>query len=251
MDTSEQEPIAVIGMACRFPGGSNTPSKLWDLLRAPRDIAKPVPKDRFDSTGFFHPIGSHHGSTDCQEAYFLDEDVTQFDNAFFNVQPGEAEALDPQQRFVMETIYESLYVIETSCDPCLYSFFFSYLPPFSIMSLTTPRTRCSAGQTIEGLRGSRAAVYLGLMCDDWAQMNSRDWDLVPTYAATGTSRAVMSNRVSYFFDWHGPSMTVDTACSSSLVAVHQGVAALRSGESPIVVAAGANLILSPGELWQF
>lgn len=86
------------------------------------------------------------------------------------------------------------------------------------------------------------------MCDDWSQMNSRDWDLVPTYAATGTSRAVVSNRVSYFFDWHGPSMTIDTACSSSLVAVHEGVNALRRGESPIVVAAGANMILSPGEL---
>ena len=86
------------------------------------------------------------------------------------------------------------------------------------------------------------------MCDDWAQMNSRDWHLVPTYAATGTSRAVVSNRVSYFFDWHGPSMTIDTACSSSLVAVHEGVNALRRGDCPIVVAAGANMILSPGEL---
>ncbi|KAK3299484.1 BcPKS5, polyketide synthase [Chaetomium fimeti] len=213
MSAAEQEPIAVIGMSCRFPGGSNSPSKLWDLLKAPHDIAKPVPADRFDSAGFFHANGSHHGATDCNEAYFLDEDVTRFDNAFFNVQPGEAEALDPQQRFLMETIYDSL---------------------------------CSAGQTIEGLRGSRAAVYVGLMCDDWSQMNSRDWDLVPTYAATGTSRAVVSNRVSYFFDWHGPSMTIDTACSSSLVAVHEGVNALRRGECPVVVAAGANMILSPG-----
>ncbi|KAL2198349.1 BcPKS5, polyketide synthase [Corynascus similis CBS 632.67] len=213
MGAAEQEPIAVIGMSCRFPGGSDSPSKLWELLKSPRDIAKPVPDDRFSSEGFFHPNGSHHGATDCREAYFLDEDVTRFDNAFFNVQPGEAEALDPQQRFLMETIYDSL---------------------------------CSAGQTIEGLRGSRAAVYVGLMCDDWSQMNSRDWDVVPTYAATGTSRAVVSNRVSYFFDWHGPSMTIDTACSSSLVAVHEGVNALRRGESPIVVAAGANLILSPG-----
>lgn len=84
------------------------------------------------------------------------------------------------------------------------------------------------------------------MCDDWSQMASRDWDLVPTYSATGTSRAVLSNRISYFFDWHGPSMTVDTACSSSLVAVHQGVNAIRSGECSIAVAAGANLVLSPG-----
>ena len=85
------------------------------------------------------------------------------------------------------------------------------------------------------------------MCDDWSQMSARDWDLMPTYAATGQSRAIVSNRVSYFFDWHGPSMTIDTACSSSLVAVHQGVAALRNGECPVAIAAGVNLILAPGE----
>ena len=109
METPKQEPIAVIGMAYRFPGGSSSPSKLWDLLRAPRDLAQRVPADRFDSTGYFHPNGSHHGATDCRNAYFLEEDVTRFDNAFFNIQPGEAEATDPQQRLLMETIYESLY----------------------------------------------------------------------------------------------------------------------------------------------
>jgi hybrid polyketide synthase/nonribosomal peptide synthetase ACE1 len=106
--TKEQEPIAVIGMACRFPGGSNTPSKLWDLLKSPRDLSKRVPSDRFDSTGYFHPNGSHRGATNCRDAYFLEEDVTRFDNGFFNIQPGEAEALDPQQRVLMETVYESL-----------------------------------------------------------------------------------------------------------------------------------------------
>lgn len=90
-------------------------------------------------------------------------------------------------------------------------------------------------------------MYVGMMCDDWAQIVNRDWDLAPTYAATGDSRAIISNRVSYFFDWHGPSMTIDTACSSSLVAVHQGVTALRNGECPIAIAAGANLIVAPGE----
>lgn len=109
MTTSQpKEPIAVIGMACRFPGGSNSPSKLWDLLKSPRDISKRVPTNRFDSTGFFHTNGSHHGSTDCQDAYFIEEDVTKFDNGFFNIQPGEAEALDPQQRLLLETVYESL-----------------------------------------------------------------------------------------------------------------------------------------------
>ena len=99
---------------------------------------------------------------------------------------------------------------------------------------------------MEQLRGSKTAVYVGMMCDDWTHMVNRDWDLKQTYAATGESRAVISNRVSYFFDWHGPSMTIDTACSSSLVAVHQGVTALRNGECGIAIAAGANLIMSPG-----
>lgn len=86
------------------------------------------------------------------------------------------------------------------------------------------------------------------MCDDWSQISNRDWDLTQIYAATGTSRCIISNRISYFFDWHGPSMTIDTACSSSLVCVHQAVQALRSGESRVAIAAGANLILSPGKL---
>jgi hybrid polyketide synthase/nonribosomal peptide synthetase ACE1 len=114
MNTSEQEPIAVIGMACRFPGGSNSPSKLWDLLQSPRDLSKRVPTERFDSTGYFHPNGSQHGATDSREAYFLDEDVTRFDNGFFNIQPAEVEAIDPQQRLIMETVYDSLYVGEGS-----------------------------------------------------------------------------------------------------------------------------------------
>ncbi|KAF4502344.1 Nonribosomal peptide synthetase 14 [Fusarium agapanthi] len=213
MVVPEQEPIAIIGMACRFPGGSDSPLKLWDLLQSPRDLSKRVPAERYDTTGFHHDNGSHHGATNAPNAYFIEEDVTRFDNTFFNIQPAEAEAIDPQQRLVMETVYDSL---------------------------------CAGGQTIENLRGSNTAVYVGMMCDDWAQIINRDWDLAPTYAATGDSRAIISNRVSYFFDWHGPSMTIDTACSSSLVAVHQGVTALRNGECPIAIAAGANLILAPG-----
>lgn len=125
-------------------------------------------------------------------------------------------------------------------------------PPFQrsyISEADISRATSSAGgQTIEGLRGSKTAVYVGLMCDDWAQLIARDWDQTPTYAATGDSRAILSNRVSYFFDWRGPSMTIDTACSSSLVAVHQGVTALRNGECPVAIAAGANLILAPGKM---
>ncbi|KAI9676711.1 MAG: Type I Iterative PKS [Bathelium mastoideum] len=210
---SNQEPIAVIGSGCRFAGSLNSPSKLWEFLQAPYDLLRKVPSNRWDSKAFYHKDPEHHGTTNVQESYFLDEDITAFDNSFFSIQPGEAEAIDPQQRMLMETVYDSL---------------------------------CAAGQTIEGLRGSQTAVYVGVMCDDWSAMLASDRESTPQYAATGMARSIMSNRISYFFDWHGPSMTIDTACSSSMVAVHQAVQTIRSGESQLAVVAGSNLILHPG-----
>ncbi|KAH6867729.1 hypothetical protein B0T10DRAFT_596949 [Thelonectria olida] len=211
MDTPE--PIAIIGSACRFPGDSNSPSKLWELLQAPRDLLRQVPPERYNVDGFYHSDSKHHGTSNVRQSYFLNEDPASFDNAFFNIQPGEAEAIDPQQRLLMETVYQGL---------------------------------CAAGQTIEGLRGSSTAVYVGVMCDDWSGIITRDLDVFPQYGATGMARSIMSNRISYYFDWHGPSMTIDTACSSSLVAVHQAIQTLRNGESEVAIAAGANLILTPG-----
>ena len=212
---SYQEPIAIIGSGLRFSGGADTPSKLWDLIQKPRDLARRVPPSRYDVAAFYHENAEHHGTSDVQESYFLDEDITAFDNGFFNIQPGEAEALDPQQRMLMETVYDSL---------------------------------CAAGQTIEGLRGSPTAVYVGMMCSDWAGLISTDQESLPQYAAVGMGRSIMANRISWFFDWHGPSITIDTACSSSLVAVHLAIQNLRSGESQVAIAAGANLILTPGTL---
>ncbi|KAI9768100.1 MAG: putative Hybrid PKS-NRPS biosynthetic cluster [Geoglossum simile] len=206
------EPIAIVGSGCRFPGGSNTPSKLWDLLREPRDCLSEIPRSRFNVNGFYHPDNMHHGTSNVRHSYFLSEDHRAFDAQFFGVKATEAHAMDPQQRLLLETVYESVE---------------------------------AAGLTIEGLQGSQTAVYVGLMCADYADLLSRDTGFCPTYSASGTARSIMSNRVSYFFDWHGPSMTIDTACSSSLVAVHHAVQVLRSGESRVAVAAGANLLLGP------
>lgn len=208
----KSEPIAIIGSACRFPGGSNTTSKLWELIKTPRDISQKIPSTRFNVDTFYHPEATHHGTTNAPKGYFLDEDVANFDAAFFNMGPTECDSADPQQRLLMETVYDSL---------------------------------CAAGLPLEKLRGSPTAVFVGMMCDDWNAMVSRDWESMPTYAATGLARSIVSNRISYFFDWHGPSMTIDTACSSSLVSVHQAVQTLRSGESTVAIAAGTNLILSP------
>ncbi|KAL4880555.1 hypothetical protein BJY04DRAFT_219024 [Aspergillus karnatakaensis] len=206
------EPIAIVGSACRFPGDCITPSKLWELLIAPRDLRRRTPDDRYNVDAFYHPDPKHHGTTDVRESYFLNDDITVFDNAFFHIPAGEAEAIDPQQRLLMETVYDSL---------------------------------CAAGLTLEELRGSATGIYVGVMCDDWSAIATKDMDLVPQYVATGMARSIMSNRISYFFDWHGPSMTIDTACSSSLVAVHQAIEVLRSGECQVAIAAGTNLILSP------
>ncbi|KAF5247338.1 hypothetical protein FANTH_6429 [Fusarium anthophilum] len=210
---SDNEPIAIIGSACRFPGDSSSPSKLWDLLKAPRDLLTKVPPNRYNADAFYHADSKHHGTANVRHSYSLNEDPASFDNNFFNIQPGEAEAIDPQQRLLMEVVYQGL---------------------------------CASGQTIEGLRGSSTSVNVGVMCDDWSGIITRDLDMFPQYGATGMARSIMSNRISYFFDWHGPSMTIDTACSSSLVAVHQAIQTLRSGESEVAIAAGANLILTPG-----
>ncbi|TVY25284.1 Polyketide synthase-nonribosomal peptide synthetase [Lachnellula hyalina] len=212
MPPQKHEPIAIIGTGCRFPGGANSPSKLWDLLREPRDLAKKIPLNRFNIDTFYHPDGSHFGTTNVKESYFMEEDPRRFDSQFFNIQPAEAEALDPQQRLLLETVFEAIE---------------------------------SAGMELESLKGSNTAIYVGLMCDDYSEIMRRDLNSLPTYAVTGTSRAIMSNRVSYFFDWRGPSMTIDTACSSSMVAIHQAVQTLRDDESRTAVAAGANLIFGP------
>ncbi|KAJ6195920.1 polyketide synthase PksF [Bipolaris maydis] len=206
------EPIAIVGSACRFAGGANSPSKLWDLLRNPKDIRSNITDKRFNANGFYHPDGSHHGHMNVLQSYLLEEDTRLFDAEFFGINPVEAKAMDPQQRLLLEVVYESIE---------------------------------SAGLSIDRLRGSDTAVFAGLMCGDYEARMLRDLDQVPTHFATGTSRAVMSNRVSYFFDWHGPSVTIDTACSSSLVAVHHAVQALRSGDSHAAVACGSNLIFGP------
>nr|A0A0C6E0I7.1 RecName: Full=Highly reducing polyketide synthase bet1; Short=HS-PKS bet1; AltName: Full=Betaenone biosynthesis cluster protein 1 [Neocamarosporium betae]BAQ25466.1 polyketide synthase [Neocamarosporium betae] len=209
---SFNEPIAIVGSGCRFAGGASSPSKLWDLLCKPKDIRSDITGRRFNAEGFYHPDGSHHGHMNVLQSYLLEEDTRLFDAEFFGTNPVEAKAMDPQQRLLLEVVYESIE---------------------------------SAGLCIERLRGSNTAVFAGLMCGDYEAMMLRDLDQAPTHFATGTSRAVMSNRVSYFFDWRGPSVTIDTACSSSLVAVHYAIQALRSGDSHTAVACGSNLIFGP------
>ncbi|KAL4884602.1 hypothetical protein BJY04DRAFT_215063 [Aspergillus karnatakaensis] len=207
-----QQPIALIGTGCRFPGGASSPSRLWDILQQPKDLATRIPSERFEIDAFYNPKPSTHAATNTQKSYFLKEDVRCFDAPFFNISASEAESIDPQQRVLLETIYEALE---------------------------------AGGQRPKDLAGSNTGVYCGLAYEDYASIVLRDLDALPRYTATGTSRAMASNRASYFFDWRGPSITLDTACSSGLVALHLAAQALRNGDCTLAVAAGMNLILAP------
>lgn len=209
---SSADPIALVGIGCRFPGSSSTPAKFWELLSDPKHVGSPVPKDRYDGDAFYNTRSAHHGTTNARESYFLRENVAAFDASFFNISAREAESIDPQQRVLLETVYEAVE---------------------------------AAGLRLEDLRGSSTGIFCGVMCDDYQTIQQRDVSDLPHYTATGTARSIISNRVSYFFDWHGPSMTIDTACSSSLVALHLAAKALQDGECRVAVASGTNLILAP------
>ncbi|KAE9582221.1 Lovastatin nonaketide synthase mokA [Colletotrichum fructicola] len=165
------EPVAIVGSACRFPGGVDSPSKFWKLLQQPGDLRSEIPKERFSAEKFFHPDGMHHGSTNTRYGYFLNESLGAFDAPFFNIQAGEVESMDPQQRLLLETTYDAL---------------------------------SSAGLAHE-LQGSDTAVYVGLMTHDFETIKTQDVHHMPTYFATGVAASIASNRLSYVFDWHGPS----------------------------------------------
>ncbi|KAJ5726765.1 polyketide synthase [Penicillium malachiteum] len=192
-------PIAIVGSACRFPGASSTPSKLFDLLKEPRDVRREFNPEILNLKRFYDSNPDAPGSTSVKnKGYLLAEDTRLFDAAFFNVSPYEAESMDPQLRNMLETTYEAFE---------------------------------SAGYTLDHLRGSKTSVHI--------------WRRSPLYAGTGVARSILSNRISYTFDLHGPSVTLDTACSSSLVALHNAVQGLQAGDATCAVVGGVNIILDP------
>lgn len=214
MANDTPQPIAIIGSACRLPGNSSSPSKLWELLLNPKDVLKEVPRDRFCWEGIYRNDGFHNSSR-AKAGYWLEENIRVFDSTFFGVSPAEAETIDPQHRLLLENVYEAIE---------------------------------SAGLTLEDLRGSDAGVFVGMMGSGYYDNANRDNEIASgQLLSTGTSRAMASNRISYIFDLRGPSLTLDTACSSSMMAVHLAVNSLRRGESTVAFACGANLILNPNE----
>ncbi|WP_290060844.1 type I polyketide synthase, partial [Amycolatopsis solani] len=200
------EPIAIIGLGCRLPGGIESPAAFWRFLDDGGDAIGDVPEGRWET---FAPAEDLAGLP--ARGGFLD-DVAGFDAAFFGITPREAEAMDPQQRILLEVAWAALE---------------------------------HAGIPPSGLRGSRTGVFVGLSATEYGSLTMTDVAGVDVWSGTGAAASIAANRLSYLLDLRGPSLTLDTACSSSLVAVHQAVRSLRGGESEIALAAGVNVLLSP------
>ncbi|KAL4778871.1 hypothetical protein BJX76DRAFT_362324 [Aspergillus varians] len=208
----DEDPVVIVGMACHLPGQVSSPSDLWTLLSDNKSAQGAVPKERFNIKGYYHPDGKRAGAMNVLGGYFLKEDVRDFENSFFGINNMEATYMDPQQRKLLEVVFECFE---------------------------------DAGVSMEGISGSDTGVYVGNFTVDFQAMQTRDPDYMHRYMATGSGTAIMSNRISYIFNLQGPSMTLDTACSSSIYALHQAVAALRTGDCNGAVVAGANLITAP------
>ncbi|KAH8668269.1 hypothetical protein BGZ60DRAFT_487890 [Tricladium varicosporioides] len=225
-------PIAVIGMACRFPGDATSPEKLWELLVNGRNAWSEFPKDRVNIDGFYHPSGNRQGSICFKGGHFLKGDIAAWDAPFFSITSHEAAAMDPQQRVLLEVSYEA---------------FENGTRRFYHLLYHANRYRV-AGIPMESLPGSTTGVYCGSFVKDYEQIVLRDADDSPQYAATGNGIAIMSNRISWFYDLKGPSMTLDTGCSASLVGIHLACQSLRTGEATMAMAMGAGLILTPATM---
>ncbi|KAJ4296344.1 hypothetical protein N0V90_006389 [Kalmusia sp. IMI 367209] len=209
---ASKEPIAICGLACRLPGDSTSPAKLWELIANARSGKCAVPQSRFNIDGFYHPQGNDRsGSVITKGGYFLNEDTREFENTFFGINNLEATYMDPQQRKLLEVVYECLE---------------------------------NAGVPLDAASGSNTGVYVGNFTFDYLIMQSRDADYLTRYNSTGMGTSILGNRISHVYNLKGPSLVVDTACSSSLYCLHVACVALENYECDAAIVAGANLIQS-------
>lgn len=205
-----QSEIAIVGIGCRFPQADG-PKQFWQLLRRGGDAISEVPAERWNADEYFSSDPAASGKMTTRFGGFLPQ-VDRFDRAFFGISPREAERMDPQQRLLLEVTWEAFE---------------------------------DAGHDVARLAGKPVGVFVGIASNDYARLQMGDPTTLDAYVGTGNALSIAANRLSYTFDFHGPSLAVDTACSSSLVAIHLACQSLRRGESRMAVAAGVNLILTP------
>jgi acyl transferase domain-containing protein/NAD(P)-dependent dehydrogenase (short-subunit alcohol dehydrogenase family)/SAM-dependent methyltransferase len=204
------EPIAIVGMSCRFPGGADTPERFWQVLADGVDTISEIPADRWDVDAYYDDDPDAVDRMYTRSGSFVGP-VDQFDAAFFNISPREAALMDPQQRLLLEVSWEALE---------------------------------RAGLSPQRMRGSATGVFVGVMTQDYSRLLDGA-NLLNAYAATGNGFSFMAGRVAHFLGLHGPTLAVDTACSSSLVSVHLACQSLRLTECQVALAGGVNLSLSP------
>ena len=214
LERDRSEPIAIVGMACRFPGAENA-AAFWDLLAEGRDAITEVPKERWDVEAYFDPDPEKPGKMYSRWGGFID-DIENFSPSFFGIAPREASNMDPQQRLLLEIAWRALE---------------------------------NAGAPPERLSNRRVGVFVGVGASDYSELSVKQGvGSIDPFNGTGSSHSVAAGRLSYFLGVRGPSLAVDTACSSSLAAVHLAVTSLREGESDLCLAGGVNLMMSPDSL---
>ena len=201
-------------MACRLPGGIDSPEQLWEALLRGDDLVTEIPPDRWDADEYYDPEPGVPGRSVCKWGAFLD-DVAGFDSEFFGITEREATAIDPQHRLLLETSWEAME---------------------------------HAGLTPDALAGSRTGVFVGLTHDDYQFVHAEANAMEGPYGYMGNSFTMGSGRIAYTLGLHGPAMTVDTACSSGLVAVHVACRSLHDGESDLALAGGASVLLEPAQI---
>jgi len=209
----QSDPIAVIGMGCRFPGGITTPDEFWQILKNGVDTVREIPGERWAVDDYYDPDPEAPGKMYTRQGAFMDS-IDQFDPAFFGISPREAASMDPQHRLLLEVSWEALE---------------------------------HAGLDVSRVRGSETGVFIGYTNYDYFQshIHSGDVTRITPHSASGVMVSTSAGRLAYFFDFHGPTITIDTACSSSLVSLHIAMRSLQQKECAMALTGGVTVLASP------